>query len=130
MTVQPQRRNNVGIGQRSNFRGSPMACFDRLPAQLRRVLHESNQDWCPLVERWLLNQAVKNGTALEEAIRSACVGLVQADQEEVRSFSYCWPARFGRYPAVAARSSFVRYRAGQSRAGDRCVLAIQPGWQR
>ena len=101
--------NNVGASPYSRLRGDPLACFDRLPQEVRAALWDAVVDWDPLAVRRYLNSYTKSGMSKADAIQEA-VGIIRlSDQIEVQQFSYCWPERFGPYPAVAAKVSILRY---------------------
>ncbi len=101
--------NSTSNLRRSHFRGNPLAAFDRLPPALRRALHESTIDWCPLQERWMLNKRLKAGVGTETAIAEALEVLRRDEQAEMALFAGHWPARRGRYPHVGASATVLRY---------------------
>jgi hypothetical protein len=101
--------NDISALSRSRFRGDEWACFDRLPAVLRRALHEGVTDWCALEVRWSLNKRLKGGVAPELAVEMEAMAVRDADAEELAIEARRWPARFGRHPHTAAGASILRY---------------------
>lgn len=103
-------QNTPNAGLKSRFRGDPLKCFDRLPADLRRAPHESTLDWCPLEVRWSLNKRVKSGVPEHEAIALELNSLMASETEEIARFRYRWPARFSPgYPHTCAGATIMRY---------------------
>lgn len=93
----------------SRFRGDPMACMDRLPRMVQRVLHEAVCNWCPLYIRWQLNRQLKSGMppAVAESYILALLAALEADELDLAA--HAWPARFGSYPHRAAGATIQRY---------------------
>lgn len=115
------RSNDVGAAAFSTFRGDPMACLDRLPAPIRRAIHEGVLDWDPRVERWALNKLLKAGVPMDQAVASIVQRLRDADAREVLDFAHRWPSRFGRYtPHWNAGATILRYDEA-SRVRGRCA---------
>ena len=102
-------RNNVGAAPISKFRGDRLACFDALPAPIRRALHEAIGTWDPREIRWTLNKRLKAGQLEAEAIAAEVASIRDEDEAEVLAFQYYWPSRFGRYPHLAAEATIIRY---------------------
>lgn len=86
-----------------------MAAMDRLPRVLRSALWESVVNWDPRWIRWELNKLIKAGVAHDHAARLVVARLQTDELAEIRGFSHDWPARFGRYPHVAAGATIQRY---------------------
>lgn len=101
--------NGISAARRSTFRGNELAAMDRLPTPIRRALWESVVDWDPCVVRWHLNQDLKAGLALDEAVAVQIVAIYDDEAEEINRFAHHWPSRFGKYPHVAAEVSIQRY---------------------
>ena len=102
-------RNNRAAAPLSDFRGSAMAAFDRLPPELRRALHEAVIKWDPRETRRDLNRRLKYGETYAAAIAAEVAEIRSADEREVRAFAFHWPSRFGRYPHIAAAATILRY---------------------
>ena len=106
----PDFGNNVGAAPASKFRGDPLAAMDRLPATLRRALHEAVVEWDPRWVRWELNRQVKAGIPPDVAAAVIAAALRRDDEWEVLHFARCWPARFGAgTPHAQARATILRY---------------------
>ena len=103
-------RNNRSAARESRPKRDTYACFDRLPAPLRRALHESVLDWHPFDCRFWFNTYRRTGTPECEAINRTIAMLRSSDEQEVREFSEQWPEQFGTYPHVAAGATIMRDR--------------------
>ena len=102
-------KNGVSAAPRSNLRGDPFAAFDRLPAALRGVLHEAVVKWDPRQSRWEINRAMRAGLSEAEAVAEEIRAIHEAERAEMHRFAHHWPARFGRYPHLAAGATVQRY---------------------
>ena len=97
--------NHVAAARNSRFRGNEMAALDRLPPALRYFLHDSVVAWDARWVLWELNKMRQR----DDAVAALLQRLRDSQAVELASFRHHWPARFGVYPAFAARASVVHY---------------------
>ena len=97
--------NNVGASPTGHFPGGKWACFDRLPPELRRAVHEGVVDWDARSISWSLNERLRAGLTERAAIAQEVAHVHASDAEEVRQFQHHWPSRFGRHPHTAAQAA-------------------------
>ena len=100
--------NNVGAGRGCRTKRDTYACFDKLPAPLRRALHDAVLDWVPFNVRYWLNHHRAMGRSEPVAIRRVLALIRSWDQQEVHGFGEHWPPRFGTYPHLAANATIMR----------------------
>lgn len=112
----PMPDNVVSAAQNSRLRGNVLSAMDRLPAPIRRALHEAVNDWDPREIRWFFNKRIKAGWPEAIAVAAEIASIAHADATEIARFAHRWPARFGEYPHLAADATILRYDEGRPNA--------------
>ncbi len=111
---------------RSTLKGDAYRAYEELPPAVRRALHESLVDWCPLRAReWhqrLLTQQRMKPQQAAEALVQAIRGH---DQAEVAAFARTWPKGARAYPHLAAEATLQRYAGPAGMPAPRPVAIAQ-----
>ncbi|MFL1463055.1 hypothetical protein ACI6QG_12675 [Roseococcus sp. DSY-14] len=102
--------NSTATRPRSPLRGDTYAAFEALPEAVRRALHESLVDWCPLRARaWLEELVGPEGLRPAQAARFLVEAIRGMDEAEVRAFAGRWAGGAAAYPHLAAGATLQRY---------------------
>jgi TRAP-type C4-dicarboxylate transport system substrate-binding protein len=99
--------NSVAASRISHFRGNEMAAYDRLPPPIRRALQQAVIEWDARWIRWLFNKS-KKVYPQQISIEKMVILIQESDDNEIELFKNHWPARFGKYPHVAAQATILR----------------------
>jgi len=118
--------NVVASAKDSRRKGDRWKAFDTLPTPVRRALHEANVDWCALESKAAISRFMKSGLHPETAALSEVDDIMDADVHEAQRFARTWPKRYGAYPALAARSTMMRYDERAILAARQAAQAVKP----